>query len=245
VHLTDGQLAIRAHDQGSLSRDAAAHLASCEVCRARLDEIRRADRETAALLRVLDHDVPAVRVEAVIAAARRRRTWSRVGAIAAGTALFAAVAAAAIPGSPLHEAIARAFTQSRHQASSPSSSPSPSDTSPPGAGTGIALLPGPDLDVSFHGWQRGGQLRIAFVDSPQLSLVPHGGDAAFSVRRGQVAVDNRGSQASFTLEVPRSVQLVRVRVDTTVIFRKSAAGVRARALPDSAGGYTLDLAAPR
>jgi hypothetical protein len=132
-------------------------------------------------------------------------------------------------------------TAGRHAIPAP---PSPPDTAPGRLGTGIALLPGSDLEIRFRGWQKGGQLRVSLVDGPQLSLVPRGGNAAFAVRRGQVAVDNRGSEMSFTLEVPRSVQRLRVSVDTTIIFRKTAAGVSSLALPDSAGVYTFDLHSP-
>ena len=198
------------------------------------------DEELAALLRLLDHQPPAVDVETVIAAARRRR-HIRVGPIAAGIVLCAAVAAAAIPGSPVRAALERVFTApARLAIPSPTSAP---DTTP-GAGTGIALVPGSDLDIRFRGWQKRGQLRVSFADAPQLSLVPHGGDAAFAVRRGQVAVDNRESSASFTLEVPRTVQRLRVYVDTTVVLRKTAGAVSSLALPDGNGAYTIDLSSP-
>lgn len=198
------------------------------------------DEELAALLRLLDHRPPAVDVETVIAAARRRPRI-RVGPIAAGIVFCAAVAAAAIPGSPVRVALERVLTTAgRHTVPSP---PLPPDTTP-GAGTGIALMPGSDLDIRFRGWQKRGQLRVSFADAPQLSLVPHGGDAAFAVRRGQVVVDNRESSASFTLEVPRSVQRLRVYVDTTVVLRKTAGAVSSLALPDGAGAYTIDLTSP-
>ena len=199
------------------------------------------DEELAALLRLLDHRPPEVDVETVIAAARRRPRV-RVGPIAAGIFLCAAAAAAAIPGSPVRDALAHVFATASKRITP--AQPSAPDTAPGGLGTGIALVPGADLDVRFRDWQKGGRLRVSLVDAPQLSLVPRGGNAAFSVRRGEVAVDNRGSLASFTLEVPRVVQQLRVYVDTTVIFRKTAGAVNSLALPDSTGAFTFDLSSP-
>lgn len=199
------------------------------------------DDELAALLRLLDHRPPEVDVETVIAAARRRPRI-RVGAIAAGIVLCAAAAAAAIPGSPVRIALAHLFT-------SPNRPPAPvqplaPDTAPGSLGTGIALVPGADFEIRFLNWQKSGQLRVLLVDTPRLSLVPRGGNAAFAVRKAEVAVDNRGSQASFTLEVPRVVQRLRVYVDTTVVLRKSAGAVNSLALPDSTGAFTFDLSSP-
>jgi hypothetical protein len=203
--------------------------------------VHLSDDELAGLLRRIDHQPPAIDVETVIAAARRRRAI-RVGPIAAGIVLCAAAAAAAMPGSPVRSAIARVFaTRGSHATPTPQSAP---DTTRAGAGTGIAFVPGADLDIRFRGWQNRGQLRVSFADLAQLSLVPRGGDAAFAVGRGQVAVDNRGSSASFSLEVPRTVQRLRVYVDTTVVLRKNAGGVGSLALPDSAGAYTIDLSSP-
>jgi hypothetical protein len=157
--------------------------------------------------------------------------------------LCAAAAAAAVPGSPIRAALARVFATVDRHVTAPAM-PSPPDTTPRGVGTGIALVPGSDLDIRFRGWQKGGQLRVTLVDTPQLSLVPRGGDPAFAVSKGQVAVDNRGSSASFTLAVPRAVQRLRVYVDSIVILRKTAAGVSALAHPDSSGAYTFDLSSP-
>ena len=200
------------------------------------------DEQLEALLRLLDHRPPVVDVEMLIAAARRRPRV-RVGSIAAGIVLCAAAAAAAVPGSPVRAALERVFSTADRR-SAVRARPSPSDTAPGALGTGIALVPGSDLDIHFRAWQEGAQLRVTFVDTPQLSLVPRGGDAAFAVRKGQVAVDNRGSSASFTLAVPNTVQRLRVYVDSTLILRKTAAGVRSLALPDRSGTYTFDLSTP-
>lgn len=199
------------------------------------------DDELAALLRLLDHRPPEVDVETVIAAARRRPRI-RVGPIAAGIFLCAAAAAAAIPGSPVRAALEHIFASPNSRAAPVQ--PSVPDTAPGNLGTGIALVPGADLEIRFRVWQTSGQLRVSLVDASQLSLVPRGGNAAFAVRRGEVAVDNRGSQASFTLEVPRVVQRLRVFVDTTVILRKTAGAVNSLALPDSTGAFTFDLSSP-
>lgn len=197
------------------------------------------------LLQQLDHRPPAVDVRRVIGAARRDR-WHVSRPIAAGIALcvVAAAASAAIPSSPVRRALVRVLAS---MVAGVHSTPIPNppvdrDTARANAGTGIAIVAGTEIDVRFRAWQKQGQLTITFGDGPQLSLVPHGGDAAFSVSRGTIAVDNRRSGASFALEVPRTVQRIRVRIDTTTVFRKSAGTVIARALPDTAGGYTLDLA---
>ena len=193
------------------------------------------------LLQQLDHRPPVVDVRSVVVAARRNR-WHVSRPIAAGIALclVAAAASAAIPSSPVHRALVRVLAAVR---SAPTSQPRVDrDTARLNAGTGIAIVAGAEIDVHFRAWQKQGQLAITFGDGPQLSLVPRGGDAAFSVSRGTIAVDNRHSVASFALEVPRTVQRIRVRIDTATVFRKSGGTITARAQADSAGGYTLDLA---
>lgn len=240
MHLSDEQLAAMAASDGAETRKSGTHVASCPLCTERLEAMRRDYRAVDALLQQLDHRPPVVDVRRVIEVARRRR-WAVSRPIAAGIALcaVAAAAAAAIPNTPVHRALVRALAFAR--VTPTPAAPIVPDRPGTRAGTGIAIVPGAQLDVHFRTWQTRGDVSITFGDGAQLALVPRGGDAAFSVSRGRVDVDNRGSDASYTIEVPRTVQRVRVYLDTVLLFEKAAEVVNSRARPDSTGRYTLEL----
>ena len=243
MHLTDEQLASVAAGIEAVRRDEEAHVASCAQCAERVEAYRRDHELVAELLRAIDHTPPNADASRIIVAARRQR-WRAVRPIAAGIALCVAAAAAAMPGSPVHRAIVRAMTAFRHPVRA---EPLVSlDTVRERTGTGIAIEPGSELEVEFRGWQSNGQLLISIADAPQLTLVPRGGgDAAFAVSSGHVAIDNRKSTSSYALEIPRTAPSVRVRVDTVVVFEKAASHVTSMTPRDSAGVYLVDLTRPR
>lgn len=268
MHLTDDEVAALAHDRAeTLHADRAAHGATCTACAARVDAAQHDDRETAALLRWLDHPVPAVSVDRVIEAAARERPrrltdrWQAPGRrafrprlVAAALVVGAGAAAAALPNGPLHRVLAQALSQAVSHAFAtgrpadvPTTTqpvPTPPEIAP---ATGIAIAAGTGVDVALQSWQRTGRLRIVFTDTGDASLVATGADATFSIRQGRIIVDNRGASSTFTLTLPRTVPRVRIQVDTSVVFRKGPTGIVARAWTRRGDEYELELGltAPR
>ena len=238
MHLTESELAALTHkDVAELSERVSTHLESCPDCNARLEALRAEDREVAALLSSLDHAAPRSRGAVLLddLHARRRR---RVGAIAAGLALFAAGAAAALPNSPLHHVLLRALSKT---GPTDSSTPDPVSKSVPlKARSGVAFIPGGSLDVRFISPHPGGRLRIRLIDGPRVSATADG-DAAFSIHQSQLDVTDHGVPIAFALEIPRAVPAVTVWAGKEIVFEVRAGAVSGSHSMDSTGAYTIDF----
>lgn len=193
------------------------------------------ERDIAELLRTLDHPVPDVRVADVRARAGARRRW-RPASIAAAAVLFVSAVAAALPVTPLHRALVRiiaaAVQRPRHPVTQPASAIVP--------GTGIALIPGERLSVRFIAVVPGSRVRITLSSGRQISLVPEGGDAAFSIRESAIVVSG-GSASRFMLEVPKTLTDLLIESDGVTMFDKHGATIVTDAVRDEQGRYLVEL----
>ncbi|HEX2780378.1 MAG TPA: hypothetical protein VHM30_12820 [Gemmatimonadaceae bacterium] len=193
--------------------------------------------EIDALLRTLDHAAPQVRVEDIIARAQARPRRRPAALVAAGILLAAGVAAAAVvPSTPLHRAVLHAVALVA--GSTRGSTPQP--LAHAAQGTTVAMVPRARLTVRFLAPRPGVRLRIRFAPVAQLSLVPEGGDADFSVGRDAIVV-SRPTAPSFVLTVPSALNELRVERDGTPVFEKRGDTIRTSAPRDAAGDYLLDL----
>jgi anti-sigma factor RsiW len=182
-------------------RSAREHLAVCAECRAGAADLERQEAEVHALLRQVDHVVPAVDVRTIVARARARRAgWLRWAAVTL-VSLGLAGAAWAAPGSPL-KAWAEAVTAWIRG--------TPEVTEPSVAG--IAVAPGSDLLVLFTSTQTAGTVRVSLSDSADVVVRAPVGAASYSTEADRLVIDNRGSQASFEVHVPRAAPRVEIRV---------------------------------
>ncbi len=181
MHLTESELAALTHgDESGRSEAVSRHLASCTDCSARLQKLRADDVEVRDLLLDVDHPAPSLRATTFLVDLRQRRR--RIASIAAGLALFAAGAAAALPNSPLHRVLVRVLS-APESPSRPVAHPVPRVAS-----AGVAFIPGSSLDVSFRNPQPGGRLRVILIDGPRMSAAATG-DASFSIHQSQHARD--------------------------------------------------------
>jgi hypothetical protein len=200
--------------------------------------------DVAELLRRLDHRAPVVRVDDVIARAGSGRRWRAARPIAAAAALCVAGAAAALPGSPLHRAIVRALGIAAPSTATVSFPlpPAPATAQAAGApdGAGVTVAPVRELAVRFVGLRREARLRIVFTAGAEASIIPRGGDAAFSVAPGGIVV-SAGTASDYVLTVPSALPELRVRLDDVVLFRRMAGRVESSARPDDDGSYTIVL----
>ena len=241
MHLTDDELAAVAAHDASVRPVWRAHVSSCAQCTEQVESMARDSAEVEALLGELDHAPPRISARQVITNAQRSR-WVLARRIAAGVAFCAAAAAAAMPSSPVHRAIVRAL---RIAPATPAVVARSRTSLPDGAlGAGISIVPGPAVEIRFRDWQTAGRLTITVTDASQLSLVPHGGSAAFLVSRGHVTVDNGGSDASYALQVPRGAAHVVVAVDTVVLVRIDTGRIAGPAGRDSSGAFVRELVRP-
>jgi hypothetical protein len=171
-----------------------------------------------AMLRHLDHAVPPVTAEGLIARAgasegRGRLRW------AAGIVLALGVAGAAwaIPGSPLRDWVA-ALTASTSHEPSPIEQAPPVDPKPVLAG--IAVDPGARLVIEFLEKQHEGEIRITLTSGEQVEVRAPNGAARYTSEPGRLLVDNRGSRAAFEVNIPRTAAMVEVMVENSRTFLK-------------------------
>ena len=189
------------------------------------------DREQSRIdhaLSALDDPMPPLRVESIVAHAaeppRGSRAWvPRAAAVAAALLLLGAVAWA-IPGSPVRSWI--------HGVLAP---PATTETPAPNAAdaSGIAVDPGMIMTVKFMARQPEGEIQVLLGAGPELKVRASAGAATFVSETNRVIVDNRGSAASFTVEVPRGAPRVVIVLDEIVVFMKAG--------PDIKGDWRIPL----
>jgi hypothetical protein len=238
VHLTD--LDLHALLDGELLEIHAgpirAHLNDCPACARKRSELERERWETAALLASLDHVVPRPDVEAVVARARRRESHGR-RALAAGLALLvvAVGAAAALPHSPVRQWLGRVLGGGRRQAAVATDANGAKQSGQ----SGVALVPGPSIEVVFRERQAAGSIRILLDSGSDAAVRTLGGVVRYAVGPSRIVVENATAGASYEVLIPRAVARARVRVGDRVVFAKDGAAISTDVPADSAGRYVI------
>ena len=212
------------------------HTVACGVCRARLAALKSASQETAALLNLLPSAAPDLRIESIVA--RARRPSLRWGAIAAALALFVATVAGATVGRPYVRALVEQIQAVLRPAPPPP--PAPPQTPAPLGQLGVAVIPGPQIDISFDAPQSAGVLRVSLVDTGKLVIDPTA-SVTYRVYPEGVVVHNRWSEASYDVLVPRQARHVRILVAGRVLFEKIGSNITATAPAEPAGRYVFQL----
>ena len=238
MHLSDRQLELirRSEMAEPEARSARAHIVGCEDCAQRLRALSREEAKMENLLRLLDHEPPRIGVDAVIrrARARPRRAPSL---LAAGIAiLFVVAGAAAMPGSPVRQWLARLRSEG-HTSVPQQPAPEPEGRNSTFA-PGISLTPDGAFDLVFEAPQADGSIRITLSPGAELAVRPIGGAVGYSVRPEGVWVQNAGSRTSYEVVLPRDAPRVRIRVADVEIFAKDGATIRTVA-PQGAGSRSL------
>ena len=216
MHLDEGQLQQLVDDELPLDGEwLSDHVAHCASCRQRLVDARAAQSRLFALLGTLDHPRPAIAGSQVIERARRRANpWIGKAAAVLLAGVLAGVAYAA-PGSPLRSVVAAIFGGKDARVEQP----------PPAAGStgmsraGISVDPGRHMIVTFSGTQTGGQLTVSLTDRSEISIESIGTGPSFTSGSGTLLVERAGP-GEFALMIPRTAQVVEVRVDSLRVFRK-------------------------
>jgi hypothetical protein len=245
MHLDEEQLQRLLHGQlpSRAARSAREHLAECGDCRQRFVTAERADKEVLALLRQVDHAVPAIDPQALVA--RLRWTTPGLGRWAAAILLFLGVAGAAyaLPGSPLRHWV-RSVVVWIGDGETPPGQPAAADA-PEGPGAGVAALPGQRFVIEFQSAEQGGQARVSFSDRQEVTVRAPAGAASFTSRAGRLIVANAGVGARYEIGIPRTAPRVEIRVAGATVFVKDAARVTASRSTTLADGYLVSLSPPR
>lgn len=214
-----------------------AHLEHCSDCEMKACEQLRADDEIATLLSLLDHPTPVLQPP-VIARPSRAGRLRRAAVAAAVTALGAVATAAALPGTRVHE-----WLRSRWPAAVQASGPSagrPAPVSQESIG-GITVPVASELTVIFRGPQDTGALTVRVTDRPDATFRSWGGEVAYQVGDGRIAVDNRHPARQYALEIPPTLRRLTVVLGDRIVFQKEGTQLGGGGTPNTAGAYSIPL----
>lgn len=235
------------------------HFAMCEDCRLQLEDEVREEQEVNEWLGKLDHPSPALSAAAVMApqsragprasGSRKGRVWVR--RVAAVLVLGAAGAAYALPGSPVRgwvdnvidqvsSAISEFSAAARGvdpaavvESSSPESVPQPS---------GLGVPPGSSLIVVFETAQPERTVDVVMYDGDEVFASASGGTASFTSEDDRLLIGNAGSTAHYEIRIPRTAQLVEIRVGERSVFLKSGQTVTTESVANGDGVWVIKLA---
>lgn len=245
MHLDEEQLQRLLHGQlpSRAARSARDHLAECGDCRERFVAAERADKRVLALLRQVDHAVPAIDPEALVA--RLRWTTPAWGRWAAAILLFLGVvgAAYALPGSPLRHWVRTAVAWIGG-GETPPGQPAAADA-PAGSVAGIAALPGKRFVIEFQSAEQGGKAKVSLSDRKEVTVRAPAGAASFTSRAGRLIVVNAGLGAQYEIGIPRTAPRVEIRVAGATVFVKDGSRVTSDRSATIAGGYLVSLSPSR
>jgi hypothetical protein len=234
------------------------HLEACSGCREELADVRHLSDEASQALGLISAAPPIAearaRVEARIAAQRRRRFVPRWEFATAGLLKAAAVvlvvagaASAAIPGSPVRRWAASLFDRTgdassqttQPQAVTPIEPQSPTQEPP---ATSVPMILHADagrIRVSVHRTDPAADVTVRVVDGDEGQIRPVSDGTRF--RSGEGYVDVYDISKGVLIEIPRDLAGATVEVDGRLIFRKEGASVRIfePATEDPGGDYVF------
>ncbi len=208
----------------------ALHLGGCEMCRGRVAALQRETARLEALLATLDHPlvppIPATELFRRPAAVAPRR-WLRV-ALAGGLTVATALAAAALPSSPVHRWLARS-TAASHAAAAATAVAAPAQGAVPAAGV---VIPHPvAMTIVVQHAQQSGTVVVTVGGGSAVSIGARGGDVAYDVSDSGVTVRNRLPATEYDISLPLALESAPIYVGSTRIYPTSRA-----AEPDSLPG---------
>jgi hypothetical protein len=218
VHPTDSELLALVHHEASVDRPAMrAHAASCEPCQLRYRTLAQQDGEIASLLTLLDAPTPIVPLAGITRRARLGRRPRSVVAAAAAILITATAAAAVIPGTPLHryfhDDVGKPALQTR-PALRPA--PAPADTA------GVTVAADTDVIIALREPQSAGEINVVWhAGAPAVSVRAIGGDVGYTVRAGQVQIENRRPASRYDITLPPTITAVTLMVGDKVVWQST------------------------
>lgn len=197
------------------------HLDACEVCQARMTDLRDWDDRVSELLTRVDGRTPEPDLQAVIMAASRTRRGPRLR-WAAGIVISTGVAAAAwaAPGSPVPGWVDGLRSRTTGAVVSPGMGDAAQDPASGGSG-GIGVVPGRDFTVVIDAAASGLRMVVALGEAPTLMVQAEEGAATFRSDPDRLVVEASGA-GLLTLTVPRGAARVRILVDSLPVWSKEA-----------------------
>ena len=221
------------------------HLNECAACRERLIAVSEASTNAARLLHLLDNPLPIMTAQSVIARAKSggMSSGARIAAIAAAFGGIA-VAAAALPPSPLHGVFMQMLRTVAPSSAVPAATV-PVVTAPVSvaAQRGVSLIPEGRLDVVLMQGQSSGTLNVTSGDGSAVTISSDSNNGSvFQVSKDRITIVNRGGTGSYELVLPPTLAHASIRVGRTIVFRRDTGITTALVPRDSSGGYSISLA---
>jgi hypothetical protein len=206
-----------------------------------------------ALLRALDHPVPAVTAEAIAARARAASRVTPAWRWAAAVLLTVSVAgvAFALPGSPLRRwasTLAAVVTGRGRPDAGPDSASAPQAPFPDQGRAGIAVPPGRSLLIVFDRPAPAALALVSLVGGAEVIVRAPAGSATFTTDAGRLVVEGRGASPpgsapapdTFAIDIPRESRRVEIRAGSARVFLKERDRITS-GLPGTAGPWLLPL----
>lgn len=238
THVEQGELLAYLDNEVTASSRAAieTHLHGCTVCAAELSELRSAAALFTRLARASDTEAPIAKARSAVTAARtdaaRRRfalSRSALAKAAVFTIGFAALASAAIPGSPLRKWISNALNRAEPTPAiqtapaptvpAPAPSPSPAPSASDEAALSIQPVDG-RVRIILSDVGQSASVRVRLVDSDRAVVQASGAAAHGRFRTGPGRIELVGvPDGVVTIDLPRNVKDMRVEVDGKVLFQ--------------------------
>ncbi|MBC7894258.1 MAG: hypothetical protein H7066_02540 [Cytophagaceae bacterium] len=222
MHLNVEHIQRALHDE-PLPDDVGLHVATCEACRARVEEAREEEARVFAMLGALDQPVRLPTLQLVQSKAARRR-WGGPLRWAAAFVLFASLGgvAYALPGSPV-----RRWVEAWRKGPEPVNATAPRAEPAPGAvdPSGVSIAAGASVVVTFTEMQSEGEVSIALADVDDIAVEATSGGAQFDVGPAGLTIRNAGLTASYEMRVPRSAAHVEVRIGGVRVWVKDGARI--------------------
>lgn len=233
THIDEGTLQAYLDDEVGARAEIETHLRTCEVCATELAGLRRAASLFSSVVRAVDAQAPARAalnpVASRLAAARGRRRFYQTPLARAALFVvgFAAIASAAIPGSPVRAWISGALRAAGVLSQEQRAAPTPVETAPPAAAPAVeaaALSIAPvdgRVTIILTNVGRAVQVRVRMTDDAR-ALVQATGAAAkarFNTGAGRIELIDVAS-GTVMIDLPNGVRSARVESDGRVIFEK-------------------------
>lgn len=233
----DGEVGMRSRAQIE------SHIHTCQACAAELEELRDAARVFAFAMRRSDAEAPTVSALAAVSAARgdvvrRRFSLSRASLSKAAIFLigFAALASAAIPGTPLHRWIASALSSTAPAPApappatvEPAAEPAPAPVAAPSeAPAALSIMPNEGrVVVILTDVAADAVIRVRLVDSDRAVVQATRGAAHARFRTGPGRIEVVGVHSGeVSVDLPRGASDARVETDGRVLFQRDHEQIR-------------------
>jgi anti-sigma factor RsiW len=230
--LLDGELATT--ERNEVER----HVAACEGCAAEFGRLRVANERLVALLGLADEPPPMLAAQAAFHRRRRRSTTAGIRAALPRAAVLVlalgGVAAAAVPGSPLREAIESLTLRDRPGETPEAHAPLPPVAAPPAvdddAVKAVSIAPADGrIRVVVSGAAPELRIRVRLTDGSRAEVTAYGAASGSRFRTAPGRIEVLGSgPGELVVHLPAS-SAAYVEVDGRVIAARERGVLRALA----------------